>query len=631
MFRAERAFAAMAFAIALIASSCNCSNNKCGPANCSTGCCDSAGVCQGGFLASHCGTSGAACVECTAGQSCAAGHCSIVSVGGGSGTGGGSSIGGGSGTGGGFGVGGGGGGTTNQFCQSYASAYCDYVIRCGQADSSARSDCITFLSTFYCSQLSSLSKGYETLNQANANACISFIQNAACDNNPSSGNNACSDVVTPASGHGQGCFSSSDCTDPNDGCGGTNVCSMTCQSPGPLGAPCPCNEGLRCDYTTSTCANPLNVGEMCQGFGSNECVASAICDTNSYTCVSLPGAGSACYDSYYCAPSAYCDFSTTTCKPRVGQDQACTYNNCAQGLWCNYNATGGAKCAPLLGQGASCTVGDSSCQSGLTCRNNTCQAPGGVNAPCQYYSDCASNLECDSVLRTCQTYTYSLPQGASCTDSSQNCASPNVCRGAQNNPDGGIGTQGTCGQAMLGDSCTSLYSYCPDQAHCQLVDAGVGTCVASTHGSACGETNNCLVGDYCNQSQICVPKGTSGSACSGTGSCQAPLQCVTQSTDGGSSGLCGNLGGLNAACAGLNGCLFPYACINGFCSSAAHANEPCLNGYLCFNGACQLDAGTTGFGLCTGSKHADGESCTYSTDCQSGYCRNFSVCAPSCP
>lgn len=350
--------------------------------------------------------------------------------------------------------------------------------------------------------------------------------------------------------------------------------------------------------------------------------------------MSLPGAGSHCYQSSYCAPNAYCDYDNAnyTCKPRIGQDQPCTtYDSCVLGLYCSYGSSG-ATCKPLQGQGATCSPGDSSCQAGLTCKNNQCQPPGGVNAACQYYGDCASSLDCDSVLHTCQQYSYSVPQGGACTESALWCAYPNVCHGALENPDGGVGSQGTCGPSMLGDSCSSLYSQgCPAQAYCQLADAGVGTCVSSSNGSPCGATADCPTGDYCSAGSICVPKGASGAPCSGSGSCQSPFQCVSQSNDGGLDGLCGTLGELNDSCAGTNSCKFPYTCINGFCASSAHANEPCLNGYLCFNGACQADAGITGYGLCTGTHHADGEPCFYPSDCQSGNCKSYSVCAPSCP
>jgi hypothetical protein len=253
-----------------------------------------------------------------------------------------------------------------------------------------------------------------------------------------------------------------------------------------------------------------------------------------------------------------------------------------------------------------------------------------VGAPCQYYSDCLSTLECDSVVRTCQQFSYSVPVGGSCTDSTVNCNYPNVCHGAASNPDGGVGTEGTCGPTMLGDSCSSQYSVCPQQAHCNLVDAGVGTCVASTHGSPCGQASNCLNGDWCNNG-TCTVEGGQGAPCNGSGSCSASLQCVTQTADAGQAGLCGTLGGLNATCAGENSCEFPYTCINGQCASSGHPNEPCLNSFLCFNGACQLDAGIPGYGLCTGTKHADGDTCTYPTDCQSGNCQGFSTCAPACP
>jgi hypothetical protein len=199
------------------------------------------------------------------------------------------------------------------------------------------------------------------------------------------------------------------------------------------------------------------------------------------------------------------------------------------------------------------------------------------------------------------------------------------------NPDGGVGTQGTCQLAMLGDPCQGSSYNCPSQSYCSSTDGGTGSCVASTHSSPCNSSSNCLQGDYCGSTGNCTPLGTTGQPCSGSGSCTSGLQCVTQTADAGQSGLCGTLGGLNASCAGENSCLFPYTCIGGHCTESGHPNEPCINGFACFSGACQQDAGISGFGLCTGGKRADGEMCFYPTDCQSGNCVGFSVCGPGCP
>lgn len=69
---------------------CGKSPVPCGPGNC-TGCCDASGMCQSLASSTACGSNGAACVQCPAGQSCSFGACtgSFGTGGGFSGTGGG--------------------------------------------------------------------------------------------------------------------------------------------------------------------------------------------------------------------------------------------------------------------------------------------------------------------------------------------------------------------------------------------------------------------------------------------------------------------------------------------------------------------------------------------------------------
>lgn len=100
------------------------SANACNATTCPSGCCDAAGLCQGGITPQACGSSGLTCMVCSSGTACQFGFCvPMSSTGGGGGSatggGGGSATGGGTGggaaTGGGTGGGsaaGGGGGTT---------------------------------------------------------------------------------------------------------------------------------------------------------------------------------------------------------------------------------------------------------------------------------------------------------------------------------------------------------------------------------------------------------------------------------------------------------------------------------------------------------------------------------------
>ncbi len=58
-----------------------CVETTCDSTNCSSGCCDSAKVCQNGTTDSVCGTGGASCIACTSTQACLNQKCAIKSTG----------------------------------------------------------------------------------------------------------------------------------------------------------------------------------------------------------------------------------------------------------------------------------------------------------------------------------------------------------------------------------------------------------------------------------------------------------------------------------------------------------------------------------------------------------------------
>lgn len=104
------------------------SGRACGPDTCA-GCCDAAGVCQGGSTGEACGGEGLACGACAAPQACVQGRCAAPDLDGGAtggGAGGGGASGGGSGGGSAGGPGGGGGGTTGSVEVSGVVTY-DFV------------------------------------------------------------------------------------------------------------------------------------------------------------------------------------------------------------------------------------------------------------------------------------------------------------------------------------------------------------------------------------------------------------------------------------------------------------------------------------------------------------------------
>lgn len=621
-----RWFLAAACAAVLISfvPSCSC-GQKCGPGTCA-GCCDSAGTCQAGALANACGANGTSCTVCAPTQTCSGGFCTGGGTGGGSG--------------GGAGGGGGGGGvgtlTFDQFCSQFSDAYCSLLVTCKVVDPAGKADCITYFTRFVCdSSRPSVNKGYQSFDGNAGSACVASMQSASCNTGTGPGD-ACNSVMAGASGQGQGCYSRSDCKDTLT-CSGTG-CSKSCKSSGGLNEPCNygfCDTGYWCDKATDTCRAPQGPGGSCSTSWGYECDGKvAYCDTTQKLCVALPGNGQPCRSSGYpeCNSTSYCDYAATpdTCRSRlsVGQQCSSTYQ-CVDTAFCDYSQSPWS-CQPRRASGGNCTSSDQ-CQSGLRCQSNLCTPLAPEGQRCASGSDCQTSLSCDDVLRTCQTFA-GVDAGASCTDDTRYCRGGDYnCKGAAVNPDGGVGTVGTCALKALNDPCTSHYD-CPDQSFCNAGVGGSGTCQAAVSGSPCSSSTNCPANHYCATSKLCSPLIAQGQPCDPRNyqSCQSPTQCKTVQADGGS--VCGEPGGANSSCltTGSSQCKFPYECVSGLCTSVGHSGERCAQQGFCISGACSgrnADAGIPG--TC-GPYFTDGQTCRDSYECASLRCE-LRTCQAACP
>ncbi len=510
-----------------------------------------------------------------------------------------------------------GGGGASGFCESYATAFCDYEIRCGQVSSTGKADCVTYIRDAFCAgAVPSATKGYQTFDAMKGQACVDSLTAASCDSLTSLN---CDGLYTATSDTGGGCFVPSDCKNAADSCGGSG-CMKTCQVAGELGKPCTkagtCTAG-RCD-ASNVCAPPGAIGADCRPFSSNECDATGACDSATSKCVALPSVGQACRSlSPRCSGATFCN--GTTCQTRLSQGAMCSGgDSCEAGLTCDFSQNPDS-CQPRKAAGSACIfLGD--CQVGLRCISAVCTAPKTAGQPCVLFDDCADGLLCDPVLRACTPSTSSLKAGDSCTDRARYCGPNLTCKGAAINRDAGVGTVGTCGERKLGDACeTRSSTECPEHSFCNLaVDGGAGTCITASVGSPCTTGAQCLTGDFC-KSGLCSARVAMGQPCTASSNCVAPLACV--------SSACGKLGDEGTACSGStigSTCLFPFTCVGGTCKHAGAKGEPCLNGLLCISGACVPDAGTCG------AKQAEGGACSFfGNACESGRCTN-GKCEVSC-
>lgn len=584
------------FALGLVmasAPSCGPTPAACDASSCQ-GCCDANGACQPGNVETACGVSGGACSTCAGGQLCQGGIC----AGGGTGDGGTNNT-----------------GSFTTYCQNLASEYCDSLIACKSLDPAQKSQCEDFLQGFGClTNAPGIKAGTSTFDSARAQQCLTAVQGIASDCNGSIPFD-CYQVAQPNAQTGEKCLSSSDCVESGDSCGGSG-CNKTCQKGGGLGQPCSfgsCDDPYWCDTSSGSgvCAQPKPAGQTCEG-DNNECVATAYCNNTTGLCTNLPTNGQACVN-FDCAPNHYCDFQDDLCKTTPGLGQPCQ-GYCVDGAFCDY-AQSPAVCAAKRAQGGACSYSEH-CQDSLRCANGACAPRLSEGQSCASFGDCATGLNCDYVLKTCQS-SRTAKQGEPCTGYSLYCSYPLNCSGAMENADGGVGTTGTCQPPAIGDECYSSYS-CPEGAFCQKPDGGSqGTCVTSTLGSPCDDDDNCQSAHFCDTSaanETCKARATNGQPCvEGTDSCVSPYTCL-------STGLCGDRKPGGASCGSGGDCLAFFDCINGTCTPAGFNGQPCVEYIGCYDGACQganPDAGVRG--TC-GPPKPNGSTCSYLFECSSNLC-----------
>ncbi|MBX5480868.1 MAG: hypothetical protein IRZ16_03305 [Myxococcaceae bacterium] len=577
----------LGFVVAL-AGACG-GTKTCDPGTCASGCCDENGTCQSGSDVSACGTGGASCTACAPGQQCNAGICTTPGGDGGSD--------------------GGSGSDYLTWCDELAAATCSRAIRCDQVSASLESSCRAVFKQRCEKDARNYAKGYRTFDSAKAAQCLATAQDAGCTGEIEL---PCTDVLKPNSGAGQSCLANEDCKDTGTGCGGLG-CEKTCTHFGGLYEPCReigCDPGLYCDETKEPdlCVPKKGPGSACSS--PSQCASGTHCDGTTHTCLPNPGAGELCQGES-CAVGTYCDFNTSTCRPQVPVGGECTFNSCVDQAFCDFS-TSPATCVARRGVGGACVIEDN-CQIGLACRQGTCQPRVREGESCQGPSDCENGTSCDSITRTCLRLRIDAAPGESCTDDFVLCEYGSRCVGAEENPDGGVGTLGTCQLRQVGDPCTDHYE-CPDESFCSKTEGrSQGVCVAATIGSACSTSNQCPPTAYCQRGSgavegSCQPRLAMGASCDPNQQdvCLSPTVCR--------NGACLPLGEPGEACSDLGTCKFFTECIGGTCQPVGLLGQPCWIFGVCFEGTCD-DATAT----CVAPKNA-GDACGDDEECASGVC-----------
>jgi hypothetical protein len=280
-------------------------------------------------------------------------------------------------------------------------------------------------------------------------------------------------------------------TDDNPVCGGTNVCdgSGTCKAKSANGATCTVNA----ECTSGNCVDGVCCNSTCTGM-CQACSAAKKGQGTSGTCGAIVVGGTD--DNPVCSGTNVCDGSGT-CKAKSANGTACTVDaectsgSCADGVCCDGPCTGTCQActAAKKGQGTSGTCGpiilgstDDSpvCSGSNVCDGNgTCKAKGANGAACTIGAECTSGNCADGVC--CNTACTGL------------CV---ACSAAAK----GTGSDGTCGNIILGNTDTNSTPVCSGTLACN----GTGSCL-SINGAPCLQNNNCLSNKCTGSPSVCSP------------------------------------------------------------------------------------------------------------------------------
>jgi hypothetical protein len=250
-----------------------------------------------------------------------------------------------------------------QFLEAYATAICDNIGPCCQADGYTldAAKCRTLLVAELGDELPQ--PGSAAVYDANAGGnCIAAVTKVAQSCGGEENLDVCEGIYKGKLAAGEPCTSSFECATPPGGqaycdvtsdTGGNvcvasargklgDTCSETCTEEGtstscttssevpPNAATCYTNDGLRCGEG-NTCATLIPLGGACPGYEG--CVQGAFCDSTSGTCVATKSVGEACtgYSWSECAEGLHCSQSQV-CEAAKPDGAACeSWEDCESG------------------------------------------------------------------------------------------------------------------------------------------------------------------------------------------------------------------------------------------------------------------------------------------------------------
>jgi len=319
---------------------------------------------------------------------------------------------------------------------------------------------------------------------------------------------------------GETCISNIDCV--------SQACSNTCYTQ--CSESDECDTGEYCDWQSQRCQPLLENGSSCEA--DEDCV-SAYCNRDD-VCVTKPEIGDPCSGFSDCYPLGYCSGNVCTARKTPGQScdrqdsclepyvclegscklpnlrcepaplgEGCTYFRfCADGAYCDPSTI---SCVPQHSAGDDCAR-DEECRGGLYCNFNAvdgpkCATASALNEACGTDQPCIRDAACvEGICRTivrCET--------------SDDCDDATYCE------DGECAPHGAAGERCI----NSADDMCGPGLFCDIdCEPRVGP------GEACASYMPCLEALRCDRStSTCEPRASLGDTCESDGDCLTDLLC----------------------------------------------------------------------------------------------------------
>lgn len=415
-----RVLTAVAVVSLTMMTACGGGRPDCSSSNCA-GCCDSAGVCQGGSLQNACGASGQACTTCEPNQLCQAGVCQ--------GTGGGNKD----------------GGTTHTVtstCAAVSDAACDLLVRCGLFSTSENCR-LPSVDVTCADEAAAVKDGRMTFTASQVSPCLADFAAIGCEAFDDFDAPSCAAVFTGKVADGEACYQTSECADASyctsdvrQACPG--ACALKKSAGASATADVECQDG---HYVYGQqCAAFAAVNTSCAPVGASQqeqsCVSGSYCDAATLTCKPKLAVGSACTSSAQCPRLRPCVGGT--CQALAGVGETCGYGSgqrfCALDLHClTASITEPGTCQPKQVAGGACLL-DPDCKSDLYCEGENfstmpptkgaCTARQAVGASCSTNLPCVQEAYC-SATSVCAARKAA---GQACSNSGE-CAQGTNCVG----------------------------------------------------------------------------------------------------------------------------------------------------------------------------------------------------------